>query len=352
MENEKEIKKTGSLKNQFTVISCSIIAALLVIFELYVMFVMKDILYMTGAAIILVIDLCILFYALISESHKVKEEQTRKYEEIYNAQKASYLILRKNFMELQNKVSSIELNSENTTENIISAQKAVAKVTISRNKENTDALMNSNDEMIHRFFSFEEKLEDNNKEILKNQDILVNATKQDIVSKSESLEKKMEQMTDMMRNVQMTLSAIEQNQRNIQSQQHPVMMAVQSMQPMDMGQMQSMSSVDMSPAQSVPTVEVPLEETAPTVELPLEETVPEVELPLEETVPEVEVPLEDTAPTVELPLEETVLQEEELPVEKVPEASEEEIDITEPELDEMPIDMPMEMPMDSALEES
>ena len=42
-------------------------------------------------------------------------------------------------------------------------QKAIAKITISRSKESTDALMNSNDRMMEKVYGFENLLEQSNK---------------------------------------------------------------------------------------------------------------------------------------------------------------------------------------------
>ena len=75
---------------------------------------------------------------------------------------------------------------------IITAQKAVAKVTISRSKENTDALMNSNEELINHLFSFEEKLDSNNQDLIEKQEQMIDATREEILEKNRELEEKME----------------------------------------------------------------------------------------------------------------------------------------------------------------
>ena len=74
---------------------------------------------------------------------------------------------KKSFEELDLRLRHMEQSNFLPAEDIISAQKAVAKVTISRSKENTDALMNSNDELINQLVNIQEKLDDVNKKSLK-----------------------------------------------------------------------------------------------------------------------------------------------------------------------------------------
>ena len=76
-----------------------------------------------------------------------KEEQ---YDSIFKSEKASYLLLRKTFDDLYELIEKGNQSRKTNVEDIIHAQKAVAKVSIGRSKENADALMNSNDRIMEK----------------------------------------------------------------------------------------------------------------------------------------------------------------------------------------------------------
>lgn len=135
----------------------------------------------------MVVGLFFLISGVMDVTMKTKAVEAEKYENIYNAQKASYLVIRKSFEEMDARLRSIEENSAIPAEEIISAQKAVAKVTISRSKENTDALMNSNDELINQLFTIQEKMDSSNNELLEKQQALLNATRDDLQNKISEL---------------------------------------------------------------------------------------------------------------------------------------------------------------------
>ena len=148
-ENAKKIQREIA-KDKIQVILASIALAVLIIMEFYIMINFKsNFIAMAVGILLMIVALFFLISALMDISLKQKDMEQEKYEEIYNAQKASYLVIKKSFDEMEQRLRSIEENSALPAEDIINAQKAVAKVTISRSKENTDALMNSNDELIN-----------------------------------------------------------------------------------------------------------------------------------------------------------------------------------------------------------
>ena len=72
------------------------------------------------------------------------------YDSIFKSEKASYLLLRKTFDDLYELIEKGNQSRKANVEDIIHAQKAVAKVSIGRSKENADALMNSNDHIMEK----------------------------------------------------------------------------------------------------------------------------------------------------------------------------------------------------------
>ncbi len=105
--------------------------------------------------------------AVLREINRSKEETKEQYENIFKSEKASYILLKKAFEQLEELES--KSGGNHTSEDIITAQKAIAKVTISRNRENADALLNSNDKMLEKIFDFEEKLGSSQSELLDRQ---------------------------------------------------------------------------------------------------------------------------------------------------------------------------------------
>ena len=85
-----------------------------------------------------------------------REEQ---YESIFKSEKASYLMLKKYFEEISVKLAYMEEASKIPTEEIVNAQKGIAKVIIKRSHENTEALMNSYEQLLDQFTTFQQGID-------------------------------------------------------------------------------------------------------------------------------------------------------------------------------------------------
>ena len=85
-----------------------------------------------------------------------REEQ---YESIFKSEKASYLMLKKYFEEISVKLAYMEEASKIPTEEIVNAQKGIAKVIIKRSHENTEALMNSYEQLMDQFTTFQQGID-------------------------------------------------------------------------------------------------------------------------------------------------------------------------------------------------
>ena len=156
MEKKKEKNYRLSL-----VISI-LIAACLFVADLYIMINMPQ--NVLALVAVNVLFLAAIYYAIdavtrqISAAAERKEEQ---YDSIFKSEKASYLLLRKTFDDLYELIEKGNQSRKANVEDIIHAQKAVAKVSIGRSKENADALMNSNDHIMEKISMLEAVLSDN-----------------------------------------------------------------------------------------------------------------------------------------------------------------------------------------------
>ena len=113
-------------------------------------------------AVLAVADLICLYVAINGIISVYETKYTRReeqYESIFKSEKASYLMLKKYFEEISVKLAYIEEASKIPTEEIVNAQKGIAKVIIKRSHENTDALMNSYEQLIDRFDTFQKGMD-------------------------------------------------------------------------------------------------------------------------------------------------------------------------------------------------
>ena len=153
---------------------------------------MQDQLLIAGAMVIpMALTLYFLILSIINVSQYNKRMELERYEDLYNAQKASYLIVRKSFEELSKRLEDLEQVNNLPAEEIINAQKAVAKLTISRNKENALALMESNESLIEQLSSLERELKQNNSSIAERQEKLLEQTKKDLIERNRDLERQL-----------------------------------------------------------------------------------------------------------------------------------------------------------------
>ena len=145
--------------------------------------------YMLIAAITVIFMICLWgvisgFFSLSAIKEDRREEQ---YDSIFKSEKASYLMLRKYFDEIEEKIEILQKESKIPTEDIINAQKGIAKVVINRNKENADAIMNSNEQLMETFEQLENRLKESNDFIIESQKNVIYDNLKDIMEKLQVL---------------------------------------------------------------------------------------------------------------------------------------------------------------------
>lgn len=145
--------------------------------------------YMLIAAITVIFMICLWgvisgFFSLSALKEDRREEQ---YDSIFKSEKASYLMLRKYFDEIEEKIEILQKESKIPTEDIINAQKGIAKLVINRNKENADAIMSSNEQLMETFERLENKLKESNDFIIESQKNVIHDNLKDIMEKQQVL---------------------------------------------------------------------------------------------------------------------------------------------------------------------
>lgn len=327
---QKETSPNSILKEKLIIAFSSVFEALFLLLELYFMIYSREnFVALIVVAICMILVLFFLVMAIIDLNQKIKNMEWKEYQDIYKAQKASYLSTKKAFDEIGQRLSALEEGNSFPAEDIISAQKAVAKVTISRNKENAEALMNANDELIQRVFGFEEKLADNKEELMKLQQEIMQQTKDEMSENQKNIQTQFDTIQSLLQQVQQGINLAE-----VKTTDFPE--APQA-------EMQQDIQMDL-PEESLPEIDEAdiIDEDEPVVdtedlEMPVEDELPsldDIELPEEDELPnldDIELPEEDELPNlddIELPVE------DELP-------SLDDVDVPEADEEEAPEELPM-----------
>ena len=248
--------------------------------------------YMLIAAITVIFMICLWgvisgFFSLSALKEDRREEQ---YDSIFKSEKASYLMLRKYFDEIEGKIEILQKESKIPTEDIINAQKGIAKVVINRNKENADAIMNSNEQLMETFEHLENKLKESNDFIIESQKNVIYDNLKDIMEKQQVLSDSIKDMEIRLSQaitanpIQFTANVEMPKQTTDAPQSAPAMEAIPEPEP-----------VQANESEQIPEP-IPVNEPEPVVETP---HVPEPE-PVSETphIPEPE-PVVEPSPAAE-----------------------------------------------------
>ena len=316
--NSGEQKRENSqLKITFSVL----IMVLSFLAELYTMIILKgNPIYLAGFGLVFLIFSYVLMNSVMQLQYQKLREEKEEHEGLLKSEKASYLIIKKSFDEVFQRMDYIEKNLQLPTEELLTAQKAFAKININRSKENADALMNSNDKLLEKIMSFERTLQNNNEKLLDGQNQNMEQRLQEVILRQQELSSSIKELELNMRNeILQAVNSITSSQPQVIMQQ-PVQPVMENVQPEE-------------PMEEEPVVEEPIVEE-PLIEEPVVEE-PIIEEPLMEE-PIIEEPLIEE-PVIEEPIMEEPLMEEPIVEESI---------IEEPLMEEPTIEEPlMEEPL-------
>lgn len=202
-----------------------IILTALVTAELYLMINLAgNYLLIGGVALVM---LC-LVYLVINTAFKMKDEQEelhkKEYESLYKAQKVSYILMKQNFMDLLDLSEKIlkSTESDQKINELLRAQKGVAKVTIQRNKENALAIMNCNDKLLEHMTAMEEILRGAVKESdTRSQEAVITGLKEELLAKQKEMMTSVDKLgeslkAEFLENISSMTSRIEKDIAGIQ----------------------------------------------------------------------------------------------------------------------------------------
>ena len=287
--NYMQDKKQKKAKIQ--VIFLILISTLVILADFYAIInYPKEYMLITAITVIFMICLWGVISGFFSLSALKEDRREEQYDSIFKSEKASYLMLRKYFDEIEEKIEILQKESKIPTEDIINAQKGIAKVVINRNKENADAIMNSNEQLMETFEHLENKLKESNDFIIESQKNVIYDNLKDIMEKQQVLSDSIKDMEIRLSQaitanpIQFTANVEMPKQTTDAPQSAPTMEAIPEPEP-----------VQANESEQIPEP-IPVNEPEPVVETP---HVPEPE-PVSETphIPEPE-PVVEPGPAAE-----------------------------------------------------
>ena len=144
--------------------------------------------------------------ALLKEIHKSGEQAKDEYERILRGEKASYLMLKK----ISEQLEAVDRNTREPGEEIITAQKAIAKVTITRSKENADALMNSNDRVVDNLLQLKESMDAGFEQFAGKQQNMMDDSVKELVLKQQEFAEELKEITAGLKEITEGLQAVKE----------------------------------------------------------------------------------------------------------------------------------------------
>lgn len=289
MGNDKAQKR----KVQIT----SIITLFVFLLDIYlIIYVPTDYILATAAFVTLVFAIFTLnSWFKLKELENIRREE--QYTDIMKAEKGTYVVTLDMLKDIDEKINFIgqkimplgkvgDANQRKIAamlDSIIEDQKKVAKITISRSKENADALMNSNDKLLVQMSAFREVIENIQSQV--NQQIEASSQgNSEIGNIKNELFDKIQEMTDSIK------KEVDEISENIEISNQSVESLV-SASKQKMAETQNIKVIEEPPMASEPVIEKNLmaepEASEPVMEEPIAEETPMQEMmPQEEPIPE------------------------------------------------------------------
>ena len=144
--------------------------------------------------------------ALLKEIHKSGEQAKDEYERMLRGEKASYLMLKK----ISEQLEAVDRNTREPGEEIITVQKAIAKVTITRSKENADALMNSNDRVVDNLLQLKESMDAGFEQFAGKQQNMMDDSVKELVLKQQEFAEELKEITAGLKEITEGLQAVKE----------------------------------------------------------------------------------------------------------------------------------------------
>ena len=212
--------KNKDSKARMQVIFGVLLFAFVMSTELYAMInYSKMYLVIAGLAVIDLVCLYVVINGLFALREMKDARNEEQYDSVFKSEKASYLMLKKYFEEIEDKLNYLEKAAKVPTEEIVNAQKGIAKVIINRNRENTEALINSNEQVMEQFTECSSTIADITKLLSAYKDEIVSEQKKTEEVNEQSIQVKMQDLLIQMKDMELRLNQAINQIQNVNYQQ-------------------------------------------------------------------------------------------------------------------------------------
>lgn len=162
----------------------------------------------------------IFLYVIIQGIFALKEEKEirneAQYDNVFKSEKASYLMLKKYFEEFEDKLNYLEKASKVPTEEIVNAQKGIAKVVMNRTRQGSEAMLNSTEQIADQLAEVQKQSEAFQSLLSSCKEEIIAAQKSAGNSSEKSVQMQIQDLVVQMKDMELRLNAaLSQNQKVI-----------------------------------------------------------------------------------------------------------------------------------------
>lgn len=268
--------KNKDSKARMQVIFGVLLFAFVMSTELYAMInYSKMYLVIAGLAVIDLVCLYVVINGLFALREMKDARNEEQYDSVFKSEKASYLMLKKYFEEIEDKLNYLEKAAKVPTEEIVNAQKGIAKVIINRNRENTEALINSNEQVMEQFTECSSTIADITKLLSAYKDEIVSEQKKTEEVNEQSIQVKMQDLLIQMKDMELRLNQAINQIQNVNYQQ-PMVAPTYIQQPQV-----NVAQPEEKPVENVQPAIKAAEKVESEIPVVAEDTIPKMDEPLE-----------------------------------------------------------------------
>ena len=209
--------KKKDTKARMQIIFGALILALFFSVELYMMINYSDkYLIIAGIALVELIFLYVIIQGIFALKEEKEIRNEAQYDNVFKSEKASYLMLKKYFEEFEDKLNYLEKASKVPTEEIVNAQKGIAKVVMNRTRQGSEAMLNSTEQIADQLAEVQKQSEAFQSLLSSCKEEIIAAQKSAGNSSEKSVQMQIQDLVVQMKDMELRLNAaLSQNQKVI-----------------------------------------------------------------------------------------------------------------------------------------
>ena len=209
--------KKKDTKARMQIIFGALILALFFSVELYMMINYSDkYLIIAGIALVELIFLYVIIQGIFALKEEKEIRNEAQYDNVFKSEKASYLMLKKYFEEFEDKLNYLEKASKVPTEEIVNAQKGIAKVVMNRTRQGSEAMLNSTEQIADQLAEVQKQSEAFQSLLSSCKEEIIATQKSAGNSSEKSVQMQIQDLVVQMKDMELRLNAaLSQNQKVI-----------------------------------------------------------------------------------------------------------------------------------------